>query len=352
MSNLLDVFSDDAFGLIALTEAINHIDHVPGRAGELAFVGAGAGVPTTKVAIEYRDQALSVIPTSPRGAPAPKETRDKAKTFDLEIPQIKIEDEIHATSVQNVRAFGTGDLMQGAEIVVNEQMAKMAARVDMTLEHMRLGALKGRVLDADDSVIVDLYSVFGVAEPDPISFPASAASAGGSLRTTCQHVVRQVTKAAKMILPSTAQVYALCGDGFFDELISHPDVTTAYAGYEAAATRLAGDYSGTPFVFGGIAFENYRGTDDVTGAEESDGDLTGKIGIASRECRIFLTGVPGLYAEKFAPADFFESVNVIGLPRYAKLVPDRMGRSVTLHVQSNPLPLCTRPATLLKGTFG
>jgi Phage major capsid protein E len=352
MSNLLDVFSDDAFGLVALTDAINKIDHVPGRAGALTFAGNGVGVPTTDVNIEWRDQTLSIIPTSPRGAPAPKEIRDKAKMIKLSIPHVQIEDEVNAASIQNVRAFGSGDLIEGATTVVNEQMTKMVSRVDLTLESMRLGALKGRVLDADGTEILDLYSAFQVAEPDPITFPSGAASAGASLRTACQGVVRQMMKAAKTNVSPTALVYALCGDDFFDELVSHPDVTVAYQGYEAAQQRLAADYTGTAFVFGGIAFENYRGTDGVTGEEASDGELTGEVGIASGECRLFLTGVPGLYTEKFAPSDFLDTANTIGLPMYAKLVPDRMGRSVTIHVQSNPLPICLRPATLLKGVWG
>lgn len=351
MSNLLDVFSDDAFSLVALTDAISKIDHVPGQAGELAFVGEGQGVPTTKVAIEYRDTVLSIIPTTPRGAPAPQETRDKAKLFDLEIPQVKLEDTIGVHSIQNVRAFGNGNLVAGAQSVVNDQLAKMNSRLDLTLEHMRLGALKGRVLDADGSVLVDLYSAFGVAEPDPISFPSGAASEGSSLRATCQEVARRIRRAAKMLIPSGAQVRALCGDDFFDELTSHPDVVVAFAGWSAAQQRLAGDATQTPFIYGDVAFINYRGTDGVTGDEANDAALVGEVGIATGEARLFLSGVPGLYSEKFAPGDFLEEVNTIGLPRYAKLVPDRMGRSVTVHVQSNPLPICTRPATLMKGTF-
>ena len=38
MPNLLDVFSDDAFSLVALTDSLSKIDHVPGQAGELGSV--------------------------------------------------------------------------------------------------------------------------------------------------------------------------------------------------------------------------------------------------------------------------------------------------------------------------
>ena len=51
-----------------------------------------------------------------------------------------------------------------------------------------------------------------------------------------------------------------------------------------------------------------------------------------------------------APADFVETANTIGLPRYAKQAVDQQfARWVMLHVQSNPLPICTRPRVLIKG---
>src|SRR5262249_11080222 len=159
----------------------------------------------------------------------------------------------------NVRAFGSGDLIAGVETVINEQLVKMTARLDLTLESLRLGALKGRVQDADGTVLVNLYDAFGVSEPDPLEFSPAAASDRSSLRAVCQGVVRQVQKAAKLVLPNTAQVMALCGDDFFDELTSHPDVVTTFAGWQAAQQRLAEDATQSPFVFGGIAFSNYRG---------------------------------------------------------------------------------------------
>jgi hypothetical protein len=64
----------------------------------------------------------------------------------------------------------------------------------------------------------------------------------------------------------------------------------------------------------------------------------------------FPVGVPGLFRQYNAPADFVETANTIGLPRYAKQAVDQQfARWVMLHVQSNPLPICTRPRVLIKG---
>ena len=52
----------------------------------------------------------------------------------------------------------------------------------------------------------------------------------------------------------------------------------------------------------------------------------------------------------FAPADFNETANTLGLPLYAKQEPRKFGRGTDLHTQSNPLPICLRPEVLVKGT--
>jgi len=50
------------------------------------------------------------------------------------------------------------------------------------------------------------------------------------------------------------------------------------------------------------------------------------------------------------PDTFIGTVNTIGLPRYAKQAVDQQfARWVMLHVQSNPLPIWTRPRVLIKG---
>jgi hypothetical protein len=60
-------------------------------------------------------------------------------------------------------------------------------------------------------------------------------------------------------------------------------------------------------------------------------------------------GVPDLFITRFAPADYVETVNTIGLPRYAKQIPMRNGKGIELEVQTNPINLCTQPGVLLKG---
>jgi hypothetical protein len=54
----------------------------------------------------------------------------------------------------------------------------------------------------------------------------------------------------------------------------------------------------------------------------------------------------------YAPADYIETVNTKGMPRYAKQYPMPNDKGVNLEVQSNPLCYCVRPNTLVQGKRG
>src|SRR5574341_2351871 len=105
MPDVLDVFKTDAFSVIAMTEAINKIPHLPGRIGELGIFEEG-GVATTSIMIEEKDGTLTLVPTAPRGGPGKPYTPDKRKARSLAIPHIPHEDKITADELQNVRMFG------------------------------------------------------------------------------------------------------------------------------------------------------------------------------------------------------------------------------------------------------
>ncbi len=336
---MLDIFNTDAFGAVSLTAAINKMDYVPGRAGELAFVGAGEGVNTTSIAVEEKAETLSLIATAPRGAPAAQEQSTKRTARTLAVPHIPLENPIRADEVQNVRAFGSENALEGVQNVVNQRMAKMVGRHDLTLENLRLGALKGLITDADGSTIYNLFTEFGVSQESSVNFALGTSTT--DVRSKCASVVRAMKKNAKMAVPSTARIHAFCGDDFFDALIEHANVKGVYDGYAAAERRLGESYVHGIFEFGGIFFENYRGSDDGS-----------TVAIGTNAVRFFWTGVPGMYAEYYAPADFIETVNTVGLPRYAKIVNDPSGlnRYVMVHTQQNPLPLCLRPKTLMVGS--
>jgi hypothetical protein len=339
----LNIFQDDAFGLVSLTQEINNVDHVPGRAGEMAFANTGSGVATDMVMIDMQDTTLSLIQTSERGAPAEQESVAKRRAKAVAIPQVKLEQTFQASQFRNVRALGSTSEIEGPRSVISAQMAKLGARHDLTLENLRLGALRGRVLDADGTLLLNLYTLFGISEPTAVNFSDVLTGETTELplvRTKCHELQRTMQRTAKIAWPGAAKVWAFCGDNFFDRLVESSSVRATVAATDAARAVLGDSYVNGVIYFGGVYWENYRGTDDNS-----------TVAIDTDDAQFFPVGIPGLYSEYYAPADFIEAVDTIGLPRYAKTAVDQeFGRWVKLHTQQNPLSLCNRPQVLIRGT--
>jgi hypothetical protein len=182
----------------------------------------------------------------------------------------------------------------------------------------------------------DLFTEFGVTAPTEIDFDLDHATpAPGVVKKKCHDIRRKIED--ELGAQPYEHIHAICGADFFDDLITHSEITTAYNRYLDGAFLRQGQARGS-FEYGGIVFEEYRGrvgTVDFTDASKA---------------YFFPVGVPGLFRQYNAPADFVETANTIGLPRYAKQVADQQfARWVMLHGQSNPLPICTRPRVLIKG---
>jgi hypothetical protein len=331
----LDIFTSNAFSMVSLTDAINKMPFVPGKIGRLGLFRE-QGVATTSILIEERQGSLTLVETTARGAPAVQNTHNKRKARSLTVPHIALEDTILADEVQNLRAFGSENTLAGVQQVVNDRLSEMATKLDATLEHLRIGAIKGQILDADGTtVLYDLFSEFGVSQYAEIDFDLdNATPTAGAVKKKCHSVKRKIED--ELGATPYEHIHCLCGSAFFDDLTTHPEVTEAYNRYLDGLFLRQGQARGS-FEYASIVFEEYRGKVGTV-------DFTD-----TNKAYFFPVGVPGLFRQYNAPADFVETVNTIGLPRYAKqAVDNQFARWVTLHVQSNPLPICTRPRVLIK----
>jgi hypothetical protein len=339
--SVFDVFNSDPFSLISLTDSINKVPFIPGLLGSLGLF-AEQGVATTSVLIEEKDGILYLVENRPRGAAPQQNQTAKRKGRSLVLTHLPVADRINADEIQGVREFGSNDQAQAIQSVVNGRLATMSNSLDATLEHLRIGAIKGQILDSDGtSVIYNLFTEFGVSQENEVDFDLDNANpAGGILRQKCAAIIRAI--AANLGAVPFSGVYALCGDAFFDALIAHIEVRDTYLG-QVQASELRGGYiqagmSFGRFFYGGITFDNYRGK--VGALDYIDTD----------KAHFFPTGVTGLFKTYFAPANYMETVNTIGLPKYAKVSPDsQFQKWVDIEAQSNPLPICIRPKVLMIG---
>ena len=333
---LLNPFDTDAFSMVSLTKAINILPNNYGRLREMNLM-PGRGVRTRTVVVEEKAGVLNLLPTQPVGSPGTVDQRGKRTVRSFTIPHIPHDDVILPQEYEGIRAFGSESEMQSLAQIMNDHNQRMRNKHAITLEHLRMGALKGIILDADGSTLYNLYTEFGITQKT-IDFAFTTDTT--EIRTLCMDVSRHIEDNLKGEVMT--RVHALCGPDFFDDLISHPNVEKAYANYALAADRLGGDLR-KGFTFGGITFEDYRG-------QATDADGTVRKFIADDEAHAFPMGTMDAFETLFAPADFVETTNTMGLELYAKQEIRKFGRGVDLHTQSNPLPICYRPGVLVKLT--
>jgi hypothetical protein len=197
-----------------------------------------------------------------------------------------------------------------------------------------MGALKGKILDADGSVLLDLFSEFDITEKT-INFALSTPTT--DVKAKCLELVRHIEDNLKG--EYMTEIRALVSSEFFDALTSHAKVKEAYERWQDGAMLRDDMRSGFPF--GGVVFEEYRGQ-----ATDPEGNV--RRFIAANQGHAFPIGTLETFVTYFAPADFNETVNTLGKPLYAKQEPRRFDRGTDLHTQSNPLPMCLRPSVLVK----
>lgn len=327
----LDIFASDAFGVASLTKSINEQPGVPGRIGALGLFMED-GISTTSVMIEKEGSTLTMVPAGVRGQPAKPVSGDKRTMLSFSAIHLPQRATILADEVQNVRAFGGESEQETVQNVVAKRLAKARRNLDATIEYQRVGAIKGQVLDSDGStVLVNLWTAFGLTQD-------TVAMALGTATTNVRGKVMTAIRTSEDNLGNVlATGYrALCGDAFFDAFTDHDRVRESYLRYLDGA-QLRNDVRGG-FVFGDVVWENYRGK---VGANKFVGD---------DEAYLVPIGVPDLFVTNYAPADYVETVNTIGLPYYAKQEPLPMGKGIDIESQSNPISLCTRPKAIIKLT--
>lgn len=338
----LDIFNSDAFAFTTMVAAINKLPMTPGRISSMGLF-AEKPVSTLTVGVEEMNGQLALVGPTPRGGVGETRPKEIRNMRNLTVPHYQIDDAIMASEIQGVRAFGSMTEKMTVERKRDDRLAMAARSLDATLEHQRIGAIKGVVTDKSGTTMYDLFSTFGLTANADVTFTLSSATF--DIRGTCAKIIRYMAQNLGLgtVIP---RVRALCGDTFWDALITHAKIEDTFKYQDGQANRAGTAYR--TLEYGGITWENYMGyIAPIDGGNTNPPTATQLI--ATGEARFFPEGVPGLFETYFAPADYLETVNTLGLPRYAKAIPMANNKGLDLETQTNPLSICTRPRALFKG---
>lgn len=329
----LSIFAGDEFGRIALTTAINMPTEGEAVPTSLDALFEESGVTTTAVFIERENDSLTLVPAAERGAPSDPTTgpgRDMIPFQTIHLPTRAV---IRADEVQGIRAFGTETELETVQAMVEKRLLKMRKRIDATIRYQRVGAITGKVYDADGArLLLDLYARFGIEQQ------VTAFTMGASETKLLAKVTEAKRKAEDVVGGSgiIAGWLGVCGRNWFDAFTNHDSVQKAFDRWNDGQFLRQDNRVG--FSFGGVNWEEFYGK--VGSIVYMDPDAAYLVPI----------GVDGLFITNFAPADYMETVNTTGVPFYASQEPLRHNKGIDMEAQSNPLSLCTMPRAIIKLT--
>src|SRR6202012_4190133 len=138
---------------------------------------------TAAMAVEERDGVLTLISTSPRGAPRTERVTEKRKMRYFDVPRLFHGDTIRADELQNVREFiGEGGIAVTVLMQLQTELARrfggptgVLTNLDYTEEYHRLGAIQGILLDADGTTVLhNWFNEFEITPPTEIAFNLAA----------------------------------------------------------------------------------------------------------------------------------------------------------------------------------
>lgn len=336
---IINPFDTSGYDLATMTQAVNIIPNTYGRVRQLGLFSLDP-VRTRTVILDEKNGTITLLKTQPVGSPAPRRKDAKSKTRALVIPHIPYDDVIFPSDLQGRREAGTVDA-KTLEMVMTGRLTDMRASHAITEEFLMMGAVKGIILDADGSTIYNLYTEFGISQKTvDFALDTDSTDVAGKCREVLRHIEDNLNGDVM------TGVRCLCDSTFFDKLIAHSNVEKFYLHYEESL-QLNGVKADPRkgFLFGGIIFEEYRATatDPTTG--------NARPFIAAGYAHFFPVGTQSTFKIHHAPANYFETVNTLGVPIYAKQVMDASGKKIDVLTESNPLPLCRRPGILVTGTL-
>lgn len=331
----MNIFDQNAFGVVEFNEeVVRKIEFKPQLLGTLGLfkpIYSRSRI----ILIAKKEGVLQLIPTSSTGAPPEELDLTGMDIRPFRTVRLAKGSTIYAETLQGVAGLPMDEAVRDVQSEVADRTAQMTDDLELTWEHMRLGAVLGIVYDADGTTVINnWFTEWGIAPPAEVSFALDVDTT--DVRKKCRDIKRSMQKAAKGVWTSGTRIGSLTGDQFFDDLVNHKQIKETKLGTERASS-LENIEGYSSIEIEGITFINYRGTDDGS-----------KLAIPSDKAKFFPIGANGAFQVGYAPAEFFPYVNQRGQEKYGMIIADKDRDAWRRpEIYSYPLFICTRPEMLL-----
>lgn len=318
--------SEKDYGVKPLTEAINNLPSTPTIIRDSGLF-VETPLTTTHVDVGSKDGELKLVQAVPRGTKGEGVNRGYGKVRTFKTTHLPKNDTVFADDVQNVAAFGDSNKAMTVNELVLDKTEAMKSDIEYSREHLQLGALQGKIINADGSVIYDLYQEFGLRRSEYVINLSNDKLEVG------KNIDNMLISQGKNLGNHVSKGWiAYCSPEFLLALQYHPKIKELYARFADGADVYREGIK--------VAF-HHRGVDFVNYTHKFGTDADIKEG----EAHLAPLGTK-LFKEYLSPANMSSTVNTKALAYYLSREPLDHQIGWDLYAQSNPLPLVLRPQVL------
>lgn len=295
------------------------------------------GITQHSITIERIDSTLSVIPDQVRGARNNVNKDDNRQLLAFSVPHFPLDDAISPNDIQGKRAYGSADAAETEAAVMARKMARIRQNHAVTLEAARCFAItNGAVYSPNGTVVGNYYTSFGVTRKE-VDFVL-----GTGTTEIIDKIEQVIAHIQDNILSGeiVQEIAGLCSPEFFSALIKHPKIAEAYKYYSSTSeplrNRLGGSGLYRTFVYGGVTFQEYRGS------------YNGVRLIPAGDAYFMPMGTQDMFLTYFSPANKFSHVNTIGEAAYMFTYREPTDEKIIIQTESNFINLIRRPQAIVR----
>ncbi|WP_312595689.1 major capsid protein [Brevundimonas sp.] len=341
---------------ITAAEHAGLINSIPDTFGQLNADGMfpAEGLSTPFVRVDIHDGVITALPVTEGGRPSTIARHDGGRAVIFQIPNVSHEDSVLANDLRDWQAYAARTNVPDEAITnrVETRHKRNRLKFDITREVMKMSALKGQIRDGANTLLYDLYDVFGVEKrvvyfdlDDPnFDVPGAieeiiAGTEDGLVNDTMDGLESRIS--AK----------------FYSKIISHPSVEKFFANTPAMLQLLLNqqrERSAEGFrrkiELNGVVFREYRAKVKLWGDEGTTQLLSDTQGVA------YPTGTIDAHTTYAAPPLDVRELNgsVAGVDDLVHFSEEVMkhGAGLEWKYQMNALPIWKKPALLTELRYG
>lgn len=343
----LDILRNDAFSVVSLRRLVDNLPFVPTMLGQMGLFNPQP-VRTREIILYEEDGNVHLIPTTEIGSPDVHQIRDQGRARLLRTKRLAKMDTVRAGELIGIADTAIPETirLRTAQELTAKRLSKLKSDLEATKELHRLGALQGKLVDADGTtVIYNYFDEYGISQPPTISVNYSTLSEDEIAMFFQENVIVPMELTLKDRVPNGVQVGALVGDYHWGRLMRHPGFRKLWE-LKALTQATAVDPLFAPnnwrtIDFAGIRWINYRGS------------TSGDIAVPTADAIFFPMNARDVFDVYWAPGETLLDITSPGLPEYVYLQPDvrtAMPEKLDIFLRCYPLYACIFPKCLIRMT--